>query len=237
MHLVPHNQLLELYVCIKKEIKRRKDNSRLSNSFGETLKTFEEMYPDDSIFGIKKNKKFLAIQGATFLQHPRTRIRFIPHILKQDWLGLFSSTDTDRKYYVYAHCDPESKFILLPKEIGGTSRYPFYIGKGTKDRAYNLKRNEGHGVKLRSLITKGFENKDIVKIIKDNLTEVEALELESKLIYFFGTIFEKDKHGILVNLDIPAAPRFSDFIVLPSLYKERKNQRKQKGGSSCDKIT
>ena len=39
-----------------------------------------------------------------------------------------------------------------------------------------------------------------------NLTETEALEMESKLIYFFGTKFELERKGILVNLSFPPRP-------------------------------
>jgi hypothetical protein len=83
---------------------------------------------------------------------------------------------------------------------------PFYIGKGCGDRAWDLNRNEGHGVHLRQLRKRGVADSEIVCIVRDNMTEREALELESKLICFFGTRFEAGRKGILVNLSFPARP-------------------------------
>jgi len=69
-----------------------------------------------------------------------------------------------------------------------------------------LKRNQGHGIELNQLLNRGNTPEQIVCIIKDGLSEAEALEIESKLIYFFGTKFERHRRGILVNLDMPSRP-------------------------------
>jgi hypothetical protein len=34
------------------------------------------------------------------------------------------------------------------------------------------------------------------------------MELEAKLIYFFGTIYEKNRKGLLLNLDLSKRPDF-----------------------------
>jgi hypothetical protein len=83
---------------------------------------------------------------------------------------------------------------------------PFYVGKGCGQRAWDLKRNEGHGVELRQLLAKQHTPEQIVHLIRENLTERAALEIESKLVYFFGTKFERTRQGMLVNLDIPKRP-------------------------------
>lgn len=61
-------------------------------------------------------------------------------------------------------------------------------------------------MELRQLRELGVADSEIVSIVRDALTEREALEIESKLIYFFGTKFESGRKGILVNLDFPARP-------------------------------
>src|SRR5271165_1870045 len=55
--------------------------------------------------------------------------------------------DEERKYYVYAHCEPG--FNIAIKKEGrstfgatlGLKHMPFYFGKGTDNRAYELDRN------------------------------------------------------------------------------------------------
>lgn len=104
-------------------------------------------------------------------------------------------------YYVYAHC--ENKKIAINKDgvtswlaTHGLDLIPFYIGKGCGNRAYDLNRNETHR-KIKQRL-KEFNSEIQVRIIKDNLTELEALCLESKLIDIFGIL---GKGGKLVNLD------------------------------------
>lgn len=133
-------------------------------------------------------------------------------LLEQDWGHLFSG-DAVQKYYVYAHIKPGNKRIKidheeLPLIMDGV---PFYIGKGTGDRAFDLKRNQGHGTMLKELQDAGVKKSEIVCIISDCLSEAKALELESKLIYLFGTKYEPERKGMLVNLDVPPRPDFIPF--------------------------
>lgn len=149
-------------------------------------------------------------RGAIKPQEKSYRDRFheLDSLIKDDWSVLFPGGCEERRFYVYAHVDPRKKHIK--KEIGDfqlfTKGMPFYIGKGTGRRGWQLNRNEGHGVQLRQLKSDGIADSEIVEIIRDNLSESEAFELESKLIYFFGTKFETERKGILVNLDFPARP-------------------------------
>jgi len=110
--------------------------------------------------------------------------------------------DFDRKFYVYAHCDP---FFKLKADVNGKIAFaatlgieslPFYIGKGEGNRAYDLNRNDSHRKKRQFIEQAGKQVQ--IHIIKDNLTEIQALMLESKLIDIFGL---KSYGGWLVNLD------------------------------------
>ena len=125
------------------------------------------------------------------------------NILNEDIKDLYEdlSLDLTPNYYVYVHCEPNK--IAIGKDgvtswaaTLGLDLIPFYVGKGIGNRAYDLNRNETHR-KFRQRL-KEFGNDVQVRIIKDGLTELEALCLESKLIDIFGLI---GKGGRLVNLD------------------------------------
>lgn len=148
----------------------------------------------------------------------RNWLGYLNQLMNQDWSHLFSGNQ-ERKYYVYIHYEPNETGLgirFFHKKMGLKIKgLPFYVGKGTGDRAYDLNRNQGHGEVLRGLKAKGLGADDIVYIVKKRLTEAEALELESKLIYFFGTKYEKGRRGILVNLDVPPRPE----MLKPSTYR------------------
>ena len=126
------------------------------------------------------------------------------NILNADISHLYEHIDLceERCFYVYAHCDP---FFKLKADTNGKIAFaatmgidmlPFYIGKGVGNRAYDLNRNDSHRKKRQHIEQSG--KKIHVRIIKDNLTEKEALMLESKLIDIFGL---KSFGGWLINLD------------------------------------
>lgn len=126
----------------------------------------------------------------------------------EDWSHLFQGGSREQKFYVYAHIGRGKRVDNLPF---GLMRLPFYIGKGTGDRAYDLKRNQGHGALVRGMKESNKENSvPKVRILRSNLTEAEAFALESKLIYFFGTKYEIGKSGCLINIDIPKTPEWCD---------------------------
>lgn len=110
--------------------------------------------------------------------------------------------DSTPKYYVYCHMNGQWK--IWPNHSGrlsfaailGITHSPFYIGKGTGSRSKNLNRN-GYHKKLKDAFEEN--GSDIENfIIKDNLTEFEAIALEDKLIDIFGL---KVFGGMLGNLD------------------------------------
>ena len=70
-------------------------------------------------------------------------------------------------YYVYQYLREKDSSTAL----AGT---PYYIGKGKNNRAYI-----GHNNRIPS-------NKEYIQIIKDNLTEQEAMDLEIMLIKKYG---------------------------------------------------
>ncbi len=93
-------------------------------------------------------------------------------------------------YYVYALKDPRSN----PAKI-------FYIGKGTGSRAWNHIINIDEtrkGIFIKEIIDSGSDV--MVAQLVGDLSEVQALKIESELISSFGTI---DAGGALYNTVIP----------------------------------
>jgi hypothetical protein len=131
-------------------------------------------------------------------------------IMEEDWSHLFleNLNQQELKYCVYIHCDPFSKNKI--KNFNGVlplNGLPFYVGKGTEDRAASLNRNEIHRNMIDTLFRKGAKKENIICIPFKNLKENEAFEIESKLIFFFGTIFDNTRrNGILVNINTPNNP-------------------------------
>jgi hypothetical protein len=119
-------------------------------------------------------------------------------------------------WLIYAHIDPrypkEDIFITTEDCGGNYGGRPLYIGKGTGRRAHDLKRNEGHGKIIKEILKSDFPSISIVKIIFDGLSEQKALEMEAKLIYFFGVRYSKKRPGWLINLSEPPTPKFEGIM-------------------------
>jgi len=185
------------------------------------IRTFEVDY--DSIDAINKLRSSLqsrlnTLKGVEqkcrretkqqYEERKKTTFEAYFSILDKDITSLYSdikeSLDPEEKYYVYAHLDPtkpisdakRSKMPLIFAATFGIEYEPFYIGKGVDNRAFDLSRNETHR-KIRSKCRS--VGKDVVPfIIKDKLSEVDALILEAKLIDIFGSVV---CGGLLVNID------------------------------------
>jgi hypothetical protein len=133
----------------------------------------------------------------------------------------------NNEYYVYAHCDPRKplnittnlKHLFLASKFGITHE-PFYIGKGLKNRAFELSRNDSHR-KIRSLIRR--ENKEVlIAIIDKNLIEADALHKEAALMDILG-LKSILSSGLLVNLDEgPSQERYEAYSKLPEWDKIQK---------------
>lgn len=98
--------------------------------------------------------------------------------------------DQVNSYYVYALKDPRSNPVL-----------PFYIGKGTGNRAWEHtiqvdKTNKG--LRIRDIMAAGYEV--VTTKLADGLTEGQALKLEAELISAFGT---EATGGFLTNTVTP----------------------------------
>lgn len=169
------------------------------------------------------NEEITAFNSSQFLSIPQrgTNRKFaflspyLPSLLRQDWSHLYSGGDLEPKYYVYAHVDPRATEFVAANCAGGLYKgQPFYIGKGCGNRAFDFKRNQGHGKVIQEILNAGYSGDKLVKIIAANLTEAQAFQMEAKLIYFFGSLYKKTHPGILVNLDIPPTPDFVGKMAL-----------------------
>jgi|SRR5271157_1017004 len=129
----------------------------------------------------------------------------LENMLALDLSTIYGVSSADRSYYVYVHCDPTKgldvrnnlKHLLLASKFG-LKHEPFYVGKGTGNRAEELSRNDGHR-KIRARLTQLGKEVEVVRIAVD-LSEEESLALESKFIDILG-IRSFGQNGILVNLD------------------------------------
>jgi len=107
----------------------------------------------------------------------------------------------DKPFYVYAHYNNEH------------DEFPFYVGKGKGNRAYNST--------TRSDVWKQKASAGlVVKIVKDALTEEEAYSLESQLIEQYGR--ERHTNGKLVNISSGGYGGVSKLQVPPELLEQIK---------------
>jgi len=113
-------------------------------------------------------------------------------------------------FYVYALKDPRS---LQPK--------PFYIGKGAGSRAFDHLVSPDSTRKykrIKQILEEG--RKPLVDILVEDLTEAQALKLESELIAAFGT---EETGGILTNAVVPSGlgGKKRENVVVPHGTVER----------------
>jgi hypothetical protein len=104
-------------------------------------------------------------------------------------------------FYVYALKDPRVK-----------PARPFYIGKGTGNRAWEHQANiddSEKGKLIKEIIDS--QNKVIHTIISDNLSEQQALKIEAELIAAFGI---RSQGGLLTNRVKPNPENISKHVKL-----------------------
>lgn len=95
---------------------------------------------------------------------------------------------TRKDFYVYELIDPRTK-------------KPFYVGKGCGDRYKDYYKSDPHTSTHTKLVIESIraDGEEVsVKLTQKDLTEDEALELESALIKNYGRI-TRDVNGILTN--------------------------------------
>lgn len=113
-------------------------------------------------------------------------------------------------FYIYALKDPRS-----------SSAKPFYIGKGTGNRAWEhtLRVDTTRkGKRIAEIRAEGYEV--VTAVLADELTEAQALKLEAELIAAFGTV---DTGGLLTNSVVPsgAAPKPRRNLTIPAGVVEK----------------
>jgi hypothetical protein len=224
---IPDEQLIAIARAIRGEFKRRAQERVTRAAFRQCLSDFGEHVPEitPSTNSNQNHRTPRSFRPQDLYAKPHERLPYLRILLSQDWSALWPGCDEVRKYCVYAHVSPAARIIPLPRSLGGLCRMPFYIGKGTLSRAHDLERNQGHGIRIRQLLSEGYPKPQIVSILSCNLSEAQAFELEAKLIYFFGTIYEKSRKGVLLNLDISLRPKFAGTMEAKSkkAFEGRRN--------------
>lgn len=210
---IPTSHLKLLRENIRKELQRRREadkvQRRVNLASSLKVKTHDDLVGANSLI-YEHNSSSLRSIPKIDKTSPRDNIRYLPCLIEQDWSHIYNGGSIENKFYVYAHVDPRSYIFVATENAGGNyGGKPFYIGKGTGNRAFDLKRNQGHGATIKEIISDGYSPESIVKILFSDLTEAKALEIEAKLIYYFGTMCQSNRaNGWLVNLEISEAPEF-----------------------------
>ena len=209
--LIPTEQLKVILSDLKEEISRR----RVSESNNRRRTFINQLRPSDFDNLDEARKAVFKMNSSNILSlrnlnEPYTsRLGYFDALMAQDWSHVYPDECQSGEFYVYAHVNPSARVFIASKKFGGNyGGEPFYIGKGCGNRAYNLKRNQGHGKMIKQCLDSGWNSNDIVKIVMGGISEKKALEIESKLIHFFGTLYEERPHGILLNLEVPKVPEF-----------------------------
>lgn len=89
------------------------------------------------------------------------------------------------------HCKPGKFYVYTHKDKDGTV---FYVGKGTSDRAYSRERSP----EWLEYLNKRSDGKFTVEIIRDGISEEDALEIEDAVMKMHG--------GTIINRVNPHAP-------------------------------
>ena len=224
LELLPSDDLRQLVSDASKVLNDRARIDRINRNTQRRLALRDARYAQYPDLNEYNRSALLAIPDSC-RGKPAGHLYFLPPLLDQDWSSIYPESGGPAAFYVYAHVDPTKPHFIAQNKYGGSfNGRPFYIGKGTGGRAYDLKRNQGHGRILKRLKDEQVVPESIVKIIFDGLTESKALEYESKLIYYFGTMYDPahtDARRLwLVNLDVPKTPEFTGFMKTKTQWKQ-----------------
>ena len=169
---LPNNVLEALRSAITGELQRRKRFKELEKRQAQAA-----VHEERTKEAVKEHWRIPASFPRYAVQTSyKDRRTYLPRLLAQDWSSLFPTSDvTVREHYVYIHYDPRSKPIELKAMKVLLMGKPFYIGKGSGQRAWDLRRNQGHGKRIKYLRQLGYSDETMVQIICEGLTEQEAL--------------------------------------------------------------
>lgn len=121
-------------------------------------------------------------------------------------------------YYCYA-------YLRAKSDSYGPAGSPYYIGKGTegtnRETAKHLQRLGAKGEGIRDIVP---QNEDQIVILKRDLSEEEAYQLEAELIEFYGRIDRKT--GCLWNLNDGGTGGQSNYVYPEYLREIRREQLK-----------
>jgi len=113
-------------------------------------------------------------------------------------------------FYIYALKDPRS-----------SPAKPFYIGKGTGNRAWDHTLRVDATRKGKRIVEIRSQGHEVVTaVLADELTEAQALKLEAELIAAFGT---EDTGGLLTNSVMPSGmtPKIRSSLTVPAGITEK----------------
>lgn len=199
-------------VLVRKEESRRRSIRKIENKLGVVREPLSDFSAGEAFAINSIGPKAIPLIGSAICH----RAKYYQALIHQNWSCTYpDDNNAAGDYYVYSHVDPKKPAFCQKMAYGGDFKgQPFYIGKGSGDRAYQLKRNEGHGKYIRQLLALGCPSESLVHIAFAGLSEQKAFELEAKLIYFFGSVFEKlRKNTCLLNIEIPKLPEFEQEMV------------------------
>lgn len=106
-------------------------------------------------------------------------------------------------YYVYAHY------------LNENDTTPFYVGRGCRNRAYS---KSGRNKQWHKVVADN--NGFVVKFIKDDLLEEDALSLEIELIKKYGR--RNINTGVLVNETFGGETATRQFVITPEMEERIK---------------
>lgn len=184
-----------------------------------------ENIENQNIISLKTNNQMLFREN--YIVPKNNAGCYLIDVLMENWSFLFKNFDNiKRNYYVYYHTDPIITNSMVFEKHGINVKFYgslFYFGKGTKNRYKEINnRSTSHINKVKTILSTNIDKKHIFKIFQDNLTELEAFELETKLITIFGRnseysrntkYFLNKKGGLLINSDISKRPKWINDII------------------------